>query len=197
LAELCRRLKESDSWEFKRRIVEILVAEVRVDLVEEDGERRAVATVTYRFGETNTAESAPSLSEMHEHIVESRRAAPDSLGHHIRKRRLSLKLRQKDVAPQFGVDTTTVHNWETGTRAPRLESVPKIIAFLGYNPLPAAATTPERLQVCRKVLGLSQKELAARLCVDPSTLAHWEQGRHAPAAIYTRRIDEFLSSCVW
>ena len=34
----------------------------------------------------------------------------------------------------------------------------------------------------RIALGLTQEEAAQEMCVDPSTLAHWEQGKHNPNA---------------
>jgi hypothetical protein len=49
--------------------------------------------------------------------------------------------------------------------------------FLGYNPLPEANGWGERLVRHRRTLGLSQKEAAKRLGVDPSTLARWERAR--------------------
>ena len=39
--------------------------------------------------------------------------------------------------------------------------------FLGYNPLPPGRTWPERLVSGRKALGISQKESARRIGVDP------------------------------
>jgi len=58
---------------------------------------------------------------------------------HIRKRRLDLRLLQKDVAGILGVDTTTINNWERNRCQPRLCLFPKIVQFLGYNPFPTEA----------------------------------------------------------
>jgi len=58
--------------------------------------------------------------------------------------------------------------------------MPAIIQFLGYNPLPAADSLPERLATARKALGLSQRKMAGKLGVDPATLMGWEAGRHQP-----------------
>jgi DNA-binding XRE family transcriptional regulator len=41
-------------------------------------------------------------------------------GDHIRPRRLTLKLEQKEVARQIGVDKTSVFNWEANTSQPDL-----------------------------------------------------------------------------
>ena len=42
---------------------------------------------------------------------------PKTVGDYIRKRRLGLKLFQKDVAEEIGVDTTTGFNWEANLPA--------------------------------------------------------------------------------
>jgi hypothetical protein len=69
------------------------------------------------------------------------------------------------------VDPASVFNWEAGTSQPDFRYLPEIIQFLGYNPLPEPSTWAERLVQGRKVLGLSQRESALGLGVDPSTVA--------------------------
>jgi len=105
----------------------------------------------------------------------------NSLGDHIRARRLDLKLLQKQVADQIGVHELTITNWEVNATIPEVRYIPAIIQFLGYDPLPAATTLPERrLATARMALGLSQRKMAAKLGVDPATLMGWEAGRHQP-----------------
>ena len=60
---------------------------------------------------------------------------PKTLGEHIKKRRLELKLTQKEVAARLKVNAWTVLNWEKGETQPLPQSVPKIILFLGYDPM--------------------------------------------------------------
>jgi transcriptional regulator with XRE-family HTH domain len=38
----------------------------------------------------------------------------NSLGDHLLRRRLTLRLLQRQVAQQLGVDKTIIHNWEIG-----------------------------------------------------------------------------------
>jgi transcriptional regulator with XRE-family HTH domain len=93
-----------------------------------------------------------------------------------------LKLLQKQVAQQIGVNHTTITNWETNGAQPGLKYMPAIIKFLGYNPLPPPPSDMgERLVRCRTVLGLSQKVFAEKLGVDQGTLAKWERGEREPA----------------
>ena len=58
--------------------------------------------------------------------------------------------------------------------------IPAIIAFLEYDPRPEPRTFGERIRMTREGQGLTQRELARRLGVDPSTVWIWEteQVRH-------------------
>ena len=114
------------------------------------------------------------------------------VGDHVRKRRLDLKLIQRDVAKLIGVDATTVFNWEAGRATPELRHMPRIIAFLGYDPSPAPASLPERLVRFRTVRGLSQNDLARMLGVDPTTLSRWETGKKSPIPEHQKRVDDLL-----
>src|SRR5258708_26187665 len=120
----------------KRRLVEILVGSVRVETVYEDGEKTAVISVAYRFARTvNQTEMNTGLSVIYPATGEPRRAAEGTLGYHLRKRRLSLGLLREEIATQMGVYKTTIQNWENGVSNPQLQCVPKIIKFLGHNPI--------------------------------------------------------------
>jgi transcriptional regulator with XRE-family HTH domain len=59
-------------------------------------------------------------------------------------------------------------------------------------PIPAADTLAEQLVRQRTSLGLSQKEAAGRMGVDPSTLAKWERGEREPANGFLARVERFL-----
>ena len=104
----------------------------------------------------------------------------NTLGDHIRKRRLDLNLLQKQVADQIGVHEQTITGWERNATSPEIHFIPAILNFLGYNPIPQAQTLPDRLVSMRKMLGLSQRKMAEKLGVDPATLMGWEAGRHRP-----------------
>ncbi len=53
----------------------------------------------------------------------------------MRKKRLDLKLLQREAAERLGVDETTVYNWEKNRSNPSLRFIPKIIKFPGHFPL--------------------------------------------------------------
>jgi transcriptional regulator with XRE-family HTH domain len=115
------------------------------------------------------------------------------MGDHIRLRRLGLKLLQKDVAQQVGVDECSVFNWEANTSNPGIGYIPAIIRFLGYNPLPEPKVLAERLVCRRTALGLSQKDAAKRIGIDPGTLARWERGEREPTGGFLTLVKRFLN----
>lgn len=88
-------------------------------------------------------------------------ATLNSLGDHLRKRRLDLRLLQREVGRLLGVDAGSVTNWEVGRTVPEFRWLPKIIRFLGYDPRPAAETIGATLIRHRQGQGMSQKTLAA------------------------------------
>ena len=194
LASLRKRLDQPVAWEQKRSLIEVLVAGIRVDTVEECGVKQAKTTVTYRFSQPDQPMPLVLPQSYSTGSVIRIPTEPRTVGDHIRKRRLGLKQLQKDVAEQLGVDKTSVFNWEANASSPEVRYMPAIIAFLGYNALPVANTLAEQLVRQRTSLGLSQKESAERLGVDPGTLAKWERGEREPAGAFAERAKRFLGA---
>jgi transcriptional regulator with XRE-family HTH domain len=119
-------------------------------------------------------------------------ATPKSLGEEIRKRRLDLNLRQIDVGKIIGCNEMTVVNWEKGHFVPRVNHVPKVVGFLGFNPIQKCDTLAQQIVSHRKARGVTQKGFAEELGIDPSTLARWERGKRIPTGIYLRRVIDIL-----
>jgi len=89
---------------------------------------------------------------------------------------------------------STVTNWEKHRTSPRLYLVPKIIEFLGYDPLQSNATTlGEKIKQYRIQRGLSLRKLAKELGVDPGTLARREVGESELCGKLKKRINSFLN----
>ena len=118
----------------------------------------------------------------------------NTLGDHIRTRRLDLKLLQRQVADQIGVHPLTITNWESNESSPETHFIPAIIQFLGYDPLPNRISIAERVATRRKVLGLSQRKMAERLGVNPDTLRGWEAGHHQPTGKSLGAIERVFQS---
>jgi transcriptional regulator with XRE-family HTH domain len=182
LAEFRKRLDAPVAWEQKRRLVEVLVA----------GIKRTRTTVTYRFSQPGQPMPLVLPQSYNTGRVVRIPTRLNTVGDHLRRRRLALKLLQKDVADQIGVGETSVFKWEANTVSPEIRCLPAIFRFLGYNPLPAARGWGERLVRHRSSLGLSRKEAAKRLRVDSGTLARWERGEREPAGALLGRPERFL-----
>jgi len=118
--------------------------------------------------------------------------APQTLGQHLRRRRMDLGLRQVDLAKQFGVDAATLYNWEEGQTSPQVRLMARVIAFIGCDPTPAETSLPSRLRAYRRREGLSQRAMAARLGVQADTAARWEWRGQKPRAEHWATIDRVL-----
>jgi len=82
------------------------------------------------------------------------------------------------VALLVGVDETTVYNWERGYTRPPLRHMPTILEFLGYDPARGEPRTlGEKLLKYRQDRGMTQKELAREIGIDPTTLSRLERNR--------------------
>ena len=114
--------------------------------------------------------------------------SPVGIGQHIRKRRLDLKLRQLDVAKIIGCDEMSVVNWEKGHSLPALCHMARIVEFLGFDPLSEGDDFAGKLLHHRKLRGMSQKQFAAQIGVDPGTLARWERGERQPDEKLLRKV---------
>jgi len=121
---------------------------------------------------------------------------PVTLGDHLRRRRFELGLYQKDVAVKIGVTTSTLWNWENNCSSITLRCMPKIIKFLGYNPVPCPDGQIDRLAWYKLVNGLPLEELGAMMGRDPEQLSDWLSGRHKPCQRNIEKIESFLNDRV-
>jgi len=99
---------------------------------------------------------------------------PNALGEHIKRRRLDLGLRQRDVAADLGVRFVTLCGWETGRATPETRYIPAIERFLGYCLYDPIWTFGERLRAAREAQGLSRARLSKMAGLDPATVARAE-----------------------
>ena len=119
----------------------------------------------------------------------------NTLGDHLRKRRLDLGLLQQEVATQLGVAEATITNWELNHTSPEIRYISRIIAFLGYDPCDRPPDTlGQRLMAYRQKIGLSQWKLARQLGVDPTTLGRWERGKGQASPKLRERLVSLLPS---
>ena len=126
---------------------------------------------------------------------------PTSIGGHLRRRRLQLKIRQSEAARRLRVSTVTLSHWERDTVYQTWPLRPRVVEYLGYDPF----TDPElgrpkgtetqfvailarngpddigaALRKRRLELSKTQKQFAKELGVSARTIRDWELARHSP-----------------
>jgi site-specific DNA recombinase len=194
LSTLRTKLAGTISPELKRRIVEILVENVQANTVERFGVQQSEITIEYRFSQPN---EPAALVLPRSHRLGTRSRIPEKLetiGDHLLRRRLTLKLLQRQVAKQIEVNVASIVNWENNLSKPKVSHMPAIIRFLGYNPLPPSNGWAERLVQARTAVGLTQREAAGRIGVDQCTLARWERSEREPTGAFAKRASHFLTT---
>jgi len=118
---------------------------------------------------------------------------PHTWGEHIKKRRLELGLYQAEVAEILVVTESTVTNWEKNKTDPTLQLLPKIIKFVGYDPMPGdTENLGEKMLRYRKCRGVSQKELAKQMGIDPTTLSRLERNRGRHFSSVLEKVNSYL-----
>jgi DNA-binding XRE family transcriptional regulator len=62
--------------------------------------------------------------------------APTTIGGHLRRRRLQLKIYQPEAARRLGVSMVTLSRWECDKVFPTAPQHAQIVDYLGFNPFP-------------------------------------------------------------
>ena len=97
------------------------------------------------------------------------------MGDHLLKRRLDLGQSRKFAANLLGVDPESLKNWEDKNTDPAVRFYPRLITYLGYNPLPEGERSGARIRRERISRGLSRKALAELAGVDEATIKRMEE----------------------
>lgn len=118
-----------------------------------------------------------------------------TIGDHIRKARIERGLTQSQVAATVQVDENSITGWELGHHDPQVRFMPKVIEFLGYNPVATECSSiGERLRNWRVEHGVSIKRLQKMLKMDRQTLLRVEFNEHRLQQATLDEVEVFLSS---
>ena len=101
-------------------------------------------------------------------------------------------MNQGFVAILLGCTEQTIRFWEQDKCRPRPLQMAKLIQFLGYDPPPEVSTLGQRLLRYRQQHGLTQRGLARKLGIDPSSIWAWEIGEHKPSLKSMLLIQQLL-----
>ncbi len=138
---------------------------------------------------------------------------PTTIGGHLRRRRLQLKLHQAQAAQKLNVSTVTISRWECDKVHPTWPHQSAVIAYLGYDPFtnpalgrPKGNETPvvaflssgaanalgQRIMTFRLAMRKNRQQFAKELGVDVKTLRDWETGRHKPSRKLAKQLKSSL-----
>lgn len=98
------------------------------------------------------------------------------------------------MARRIGVDPENIINWRVRGRQPHITFYPKIIEFLGYNPVPVNTDTlGGRIKLFRIERGLSQRAFAELSGLDESSICLWEKNEKHPLPGKRKILEETLN----
>lgn len=101
---------------------------------------------------------------------------------------------QKEIAAKLQTTVCTYRGWERNQRNPSHRYIPRIVQFLGYIPFDTEfENLGQKIHAYRQFTGLRQKDLACLLGVDPSTIYHWEKGKHKPERRLLKELAAFFA----
>ena len=138
---------------------------------------------------------------------------PTTIGGHLRKRRLQLRIYQSEAAQKLKVSTVTLSRWESDRLHPTWPYWPRIVAYLGYDPFvdpalgrpkgnesrsvailssEAPVSIGQRIARRRMEMKKTRNECAKMLGISAKTLWGWETERRLPSPLLRDRIRRLL-----
>jgi transcriptional regulator with XRE-family HTH domain len=114
---------------------------------------------------------------------------PQTIGEHLKKRRIELGLKQTELANLLGVHRGSIQLWERGVGEQGVRSLASIIRLLGYVPFECGGTPGGRLSFLRRCCGKTQEEFAEMNGCSPQSIWRWE----SDLADNSRKYDSALA----
>lgn len=119
----------------------------------------------------------------------------ETLGEHLRARRMDLGLLQKEVAKVLNVSVCSVENWENHRTYPMKSELKAIMGFLGEQSSFEASEVEvaHRLKNYRKMNTLTQRQLSQQIGIGLNTLISAESAKNTlkPSTLF--KIESFLN----
>ena len=160
------------------------------------GERLGVSAATIGFCENGSRPSMQTIEKLGPWLAEKApvRRAKQSIdakfGKRIQKKRLLLGMSRTALGKHLGGDRKQVSRWEEGLGSPSKTNAVIVAEWLSN---PEDYTLAQRIRDKRKILGMTQKDIAEVFGVTLVTIKAWEQGRHIPSQASFRRVLAWLS----
>ena len=140
---------------------------------------------------------------------------PETIGGHLRRRRLQLGIPQSEAALRLGVSTVTLSRWECDKVYPTWAQQPAVAFYLGYDSFTnlflgrpggnetqgvAFFLSEATANLLRKIVQhciksrKTRSQFAKDVRIDPKTIRNWETDRREPSPQIKRRIGMILES---
>jgi transcriptional regulator with XRE-family HTH domain len=120
---------------------------------------------------------------------------PQTIGEHLKNKQIELQITQNEMARRIGVDPENIINWKLRGRQPHITFYPKIIEFLGYNPVQVdTSTIAGRIKKYRIEHGLSQRAFAELSGLDESSICVWEKNEKQPLPSKRKILEEIFNT---
>lgn len=219
LADLKAKLDADPPFEVRREIVRALVKEIIVETKPSPSgggpgngpnNRRPLAIVTVRYSFFKDVTRTVRHAENNLDLLLTRRLQmpPWLLGHQwsgdgpgarLRRARVAKNLVIRDLAKEVKMTPEAISYLESGINTASLQTLRKLakalevpIAYLGcFEKLPED-TLGQRITKARLYHGLTKKEMAHAISVDPKTLRSWEQDRHKPLEKHLEKLKKYI-----
>ena len=119
---------------------------------------------------------------------------PQTLGEHIRKRRMDLNMTKKAMAIKFNVNEMTVGTWENNKHVPPPKHYANLIKYIGYLPFETKnLSLGKQLYYARQVAGLTQEKLSRLIKIDESSLRLIELDQRKPQSKIYKILYGFIA----
>lgn len=117
----------------------------------------------------------------------------ETIGDHLRKKRLDMGLSQPEVAKILKVTPNTITGWELNRHQPPARLAKRIIQFLGYLPFQdEAVSIGKKLYFARLISGKTQEQVAVKIGCDESNLRYIELDKRRPGKRTIVKIQNFI-----
>lgn len=118
----------------------------------------------------------------------------NTLGDHLRNKRLDIGLSQADIARVLKASETMVTVWELNQNEPTAKFAKKIIEFLGYVPFLEHESLDKRTHLTRLVSGKTQEQVLKEINVDESNLRLIDLGVRILFRKTREKIEQFIKN---
>lgn len=119
---------------------------------------------------------------------------PETIGDYLRLERHKRGLKKYETAALLKIDQNTLYQWENNICFPKAYLMPRILAFLGYDPLfKDPSSLSEQVAHYRRVKGLSCQKLGQQMGVSSQVIKAVELGKGDVSEKMVEKVTAFMA----